>query len=145
MKKTIGNLYGMRTWVEYGFRQCQQELGGTDYRLTQYAQIEKWWEMILSAYLMISLNSQPFLSLNRSESQNSKSSKAQVYCSIHSQWDRSGGWKSVLNNFRLLIQPTLLFWSIIPWLYIFPSSYLLRGFNKLINSINQFQSFYPEG
>ena len=94
---------------------------------------------------MISLNSQPFLSLNRSESQNSKSSKAQVYCSIHSQWDRSGGWKSVLNNFRLLIQPILLFWSIIPWLYVFPSSYLLRGFNKLISSINQSQSFYPEG
>jgi len=41
IKKTIGNLYGMRTWVEYGFRQCKQELGWTDYRLTQFAQIEK--------------------------------------------------------------------------------------------------------
>jgi SRSO17 transposase len=27
MKKQIGNLYGLRTWVEYGFRQCKQELG----------------------------------------------------------------------------------------------------------------------
>jgi len=135
----------MRTWVEYGFRQCQQELDGTDYRLTQYEAIEKWWEMILRAYLMISLNSKLFLSLNRSESENTKSYKAQVNCSVHSQWDRSGSWKSVLKNFRLLIQPTLLFWSILPWLQVFPSSYLLRGFNKLINTVNQFQSFYPEG
>jgi len=33
LKKIVGNLYGLRTWVEYGFRQCKQELGGTDYRL----------------------------------------------------------------------------------------------------------------
>ena len=52
MKKTIGNLYGLRTWVEYGFRQCKQELGWTDYRLTKFSQIEKWWELIMSAYLM---------------------------------------------------------------------------------------------
>ncbi|MDJ1175127.1 hypothetical protein [Roseofilum capinflatum] len=50
-----------------------------------------------------------------------------------------------MNNFRLLIQPTLLFWSIVPWLDVVPSSYLLRGFNKLINGVNQFESFYPSG
>jgi SRSO17 transposase len=27
VKKILGNLYGLRTWVEYGFRQCKQELG----------------------------------------------------------------------------------------------------------------------
>lgn len=31
IKKTLGNLYGLRTWIEYGFRQCKQELGWTDY------------------------------------------------------------------------------------------------------------------
>jgi SRSO17 transposase len=30
LKKTLGDLYGLRTWVEYGFRQCKQELGWTD-------------------------------------------------------------------------------------------------------------------
>ncbi|WP_242058010.1 transposase, partial [Nostoc sp. FACHB-857] len=34
LKKTLGDLYGLRTWVEYGFRQCKQELGWTDYRFT---------------------------------------------------------------------------------------------------------------
>jgi hypothetical protein len=101
--------------------------------------------MIMNAYLMISLNSQSFLSLKSSEVQNLTGAKAQVDCSIHSQWDGSSSWKSVLKNFRLLIQPTLLFWSIVPWLDVFPSSYLLRGFNKLINTVNQFQSFYPSG
>ncbi len=32
IKKRLGNLYGLRTWVEYSFRQCKQELGWTDYR-----------------------------------------------------------------------------------------------------------------
>jgi len=29
MKQQLGNLYGLRTWIEYGFRQCKQELGWT--------------------------------------------------------------------------------------------------------------------
>lgn len=51
----IGNLYGLRTWVEYGFKQCKNELGWADFRVTHYEQIERWWEMISSAYLMVSL------------------------------------------------------------------------------------------
>ena len=51
MKKTLGNLYGLRTWVEYGFRQCKQELGWTDYRFTNFSEINKWWEIIFSALL----------------------------------------------------------------------------------------------
>jgi SRSO17 transposase len=34
IKKSLGNLYGLRTWIEYGFRQDKQELGWTDYRFT---------------------------------------------------------------------------------------------------------------
>ena len=99
----------------------------------------------MSAYLLISFNTQPFLSLNSSDSQNCRISQTNVDCSVHEQWNQSGGWKNVLNNFRLLIQPTLLLWSIFPWVDVFPNSSLLLGFNKLIDSINQFQSFYPSG
>jgi hypothetical protein len=28
IKKSLGNLYGLRTWIEYAFRQDKQELGG---------------------------------------------------------------------------------------------------------------------
>ena len=80
--QVLGNLYGaeftatcdsdfksesvgrLRTWVEYSFRQCKQEPGWTDYRFTNFNEINKWWEIILSCYLMISLNTQDFLSLN---------------------------------------------------------------------------------
>jgi SRSO17 transposase len=38
----VGNIYGERTWVEYGFRQSKNEFGWSDYRLTHYSDIEKW-------------------------------------------------------------------------------------------------------
>ena len=65
MKRILGNLYGLRTWVEYGFRQCKQELGWTDYRFTNFNEINKWWELIFSAYWMISSHSKVFDGLNQ--------------------------------------------------------------------------------
>ena len=42
LKKILGDLYELKTWVEYGFKQCKQELGWTDYRFTNFQHIEKW-------------------------------------------------------------------------------------------------------
>jgi SRSO17 transposase len=53
----VGNLYGLRNWVEYGLKQSKNELGWADFRVTDYAQIQKWWEVVMSAYLLVSLNS----------------------------------------------------------------------------------------
>lgn len=36
LKKTLGDLYGLRTWGEYGYGQCKQKLGWTDYRFTAF-------------------------------------------------------------------------------------------------------------
>jgi SRSO17 transposase len=57
IKKNLGNRYGLITWIEYAFRQDKQELAWTDYRFTNFPDIEKWWEIIFSVYLIISLNS----------------------------------------------------------------------------------------
>jgi hypothetical protein len=81
LKKILGNLYGLRTWVEYGFR----------------------------------------------------------------QWNHQTGWRNVLNNFRLIIQLTLLLWLIFPWLEIFPNSSLLLGLYRLIHTMNQFQPLLLSG
>lgn len=35
----VGSIYGVRTWVEYGFKQCKNELGWADFRVTHYEQI----------------------------------------------------------------------------------------------------------
>ena len=146
LKKTLGNLYGLRTWVEYGFRQCKQELGWTDYRLTNFQQIEKWWEIIFCGYTMISLNSPAFLSLNQSHQIETEVQEIHSDSfSNHQQWNHEGGWKNVLNNLRLIVQPILLFWLIYPWLDIFPNSNLLLGFNQLISAMNQFKPFYSSG
>jgi len=46
----------LRNWVEYGLKQSKNELGWADFRMTSYAQIERWWEIVMSAYLLVSLH-----------------------------------------------------------------------------------------
>lgn len=57
--KQVGNLYGLRNWVEYGLKQSKDELGWADFRMTDSSQIQKWWEVVMSAYLMVSLHTVP--------------------------------------------------------------------------------------
>lgn len=142
LKKIVGNLYGLRTYVEYGFRQCKQELGWTDYHFTNFKDVEKWWSIIFSVYTMISLNSPAFLALNLSDKALANPNNDLAKFSDHQQWNHQSGWKNTLNNLRLIVQPILLFWLIYPWLEIFPNSNLLLGFNNLIDIMNQFQPFY---
>ena len=49
---------GLRNWVKYGLKQSKSELGWADFRVTDYSQISKWWEIIMSVYLMVSLHAQ---------------------------------------------------------------------------------------
>ncbi|MGB3204426.1 MAG: IS701 family transposase [Crinalium sp.] len=143
LKKTLGDLYGLRTWVEYSFRQCKQELGWTDYRFTNFQHIEKWWELIFCVYTMISLNSPVFLGLNQSHQiLLGRSENNPVDFTVHPQWNHQIGWKNTLNNLRLIVQPLLLLWLIYPWLDVFPNSNLLLGFNQLIIAMNGFKPFY---
>ena len=95
---------------------------------------------------MISLNSQVFLELDRSPQNNYETKNTPEYFSLHPQWNHKNGWKNVLNNLRLLIQPTILLWANClqqrfapaPWLDIFPDRHLLLGFHNLIAAINRF-------
>ncbi len=146
LKKILGDLYGLRTWVEYGFRQCKQELGWTDYRFINFQHIERWWELIFCVYTMISLNSPAFLGLNQSHKiETEVQENSSVDFANHQQWNSGYGWKNTINNWRLIIQPLLLFWLIYPWLDIFPNSHLLLGFNHLIAAMNQFKPCYASG
>lgn len=58
--RSVGSQYTLRTWIEYGFKQVKNELGWHDYRLTDFASIERWWELIFSAYLLVSLHAEQF-------------------------------------------------------------------------------------
>lgn len=51
-------------------------------------------------------------------------------------WDRGKGWKNILNNLRLILQPFVLFNFIKPWLQVFTVPKLSEGFFKLQMLVN---------
>jgi len=145
LKEKLGNLYGNRTWVEYGFRQGKQELGWTDYRFTGFSEIEKWWEMIFSAYLMVSLEALVILRIQQSELGETEEHNLTIKTLEHPDWNLVKNWKNVLNNLRLLTQPLLMFHLIEPWLDSLPNYHLLLGFNALLAELSQFQFYFSSG
>jgi SRSO17 transposase len=133
LRHSLGNAYGLRTWIEYGFKHSKNELGWADYRLTDYPAIERWWELVFSAYLMVSLQT-PVL-------QTPVSPVRPVDTTLvakHPDWLSSSGWKHTLNNLRLLIQPFVALWVLLPWLSVFALPALATNLHRLIAAINAF-------
>lgn len=125
----VGNLYGLRNWVEYGLKQSKNELGWADFRLTNYRQIERWWEMVMSAYLLVSLHTN---ALHQAQSQTSIKCEAQpqaiaLKLALLPFWNQPMGWKQALNNLRLVIQPLVILNLLEPWLNLFPIPRLSAG------------------
>jgi SRSO17 transposase len=128
----VGNIYGLRTWVEYGFKQCKSELGWADFHLTKYSDIAKWWELICCSFLLISSlayspdddTQAPALSVCQSE--------LERYLSTHPDWSHKSGWKSMLNNIHLLLLPLLAFNLVKPWLKVFNTPLLVDAFATLL-------------
>jgi SRSO17 transposase len=135
--KEVGNLYGLRTWVEYGLKQSKNELGWADFRVTDYSQIEKWWEIVMSAYLMVSLYADP-LQTDFLKTRSINDNLVVLKFSSHCHWNEGKGWKNLINNLRLIIQPFCCFNQIKPWLSVFPIPQLSLGFPRLIALMNFF-------
>ena len=138
----VGNLYSLRNWIEYGFKQVKNELGWADFRLTDYSSIERWWEIIFSAYLLISLHAQAFKNeaVRDSLQLDSKLLQSIEEYSLHPYWETGTNWKSALNNLRLIIQPYIFWFLIEPWLRVFPLPGMKRSFFKLIEIMNCFRA-----
>lgn len=140
--KEVGNLYGLRNWVEYGLKQSKDELGWADFRMTDYSQIQKWWEVVMSAYLMVSLHTNPLSPDLTSKLDDSIAPIVKRFDS-HAQWNQGTGWKNTLNNLRLVIQPFIFFNLIKNWLKVFPIPHLSLGFSRLIALMNYFPGAIP--
>lgn len=125
----IGNQYGFRTWIEYGLKQAKDTLGWADFRVTCYEQIEKWWELVMSVFLMVSLFADAF---------NDTCPLSHQQFAKHPWWNNQRGWKNLLNNLRLIIQPLICFNWLKRWLAVFPSISLEAGFEQLMHKMNQF-------
>ena len=104
----VGNLYGQKNWVEYGLKQSKNELGWADFRFTNYADIQKWWELVCSAYLIVSSHSYQLEHTLDSVARKQKLGAVNIL-SEHPDWDRDIGWKNILNNLRLILAPWLCF------------------------------------
>ena len=99
IRTTIGNTYGLRTWIEYGFKHAKNELGWADYRVTDYAEIERWWEIIFSAYSLVSFQCPVFHPLAQEAAPEQASQDTPVeHFAEHPWWDQGQGWKNTLNN-----------------------------------------------
>ena len=133
--KEVGNLYGLRNWVEYGLKQSKNELGWADFRVTDYNRIEKWWEIVMSAYLMVSLQSEQLNEPREATLDLAKPAKEEI--KKHSWWDEGKGWKNILNNLRLFVQPLCYFNLLKPWLVVVFTPQIIRLFCRLFFQLNQ--------
>src|SRR5580704_7344152 len=82
--------------IEYGFKQAKDELGWADFRLTDAASIERWWELVMCAYLFVSLQA-PAIALAPTDLAEPASPAA---ARQHPSWTDDASWTHRLNNLR---------------------------------------------
>jgi SRSO17 transposase len=125
IERTVGNTFGLRTWIEYGFKHAKDDLGWADYRVTDSASIERWWELVMSAYTLVSLQSADVAALGHLAPMPQPPAAADELASrpalhAHPAWETGSGWKQHLNNLRLLLQPYVCSCLLLPWLALVP-------------------------
>jgi SRSO17 transposase len=126
--KEVGKIYGVRQWIEYGFKQCKSELGWADFRVTHCNQIQKWWELIMCAYCMVCLYEEDF---------NPTLNSVPKHHQNHEKWNKEGSWKKWLNNIRLIIGVLNAINFVKGWLKVFSFAHILDNLTKLFNKVNE--------
>ena len=151
--KTVGNTLGWRTWVEYGFKHAKDDLGWADDRVTDSAAIERWWELVMSAYTLVSLqrlgdaaHDQPATTPRAEAAPEVPLPDDSTPLEAHPAWDTGSGWKHHLNNLRLLLQPYGCSCLLLPWLQLVPLPHLQAvqtGLAALGSLVNTFRLALP--
>jgi hypothetical protein len=121
IEPTVGNTFGLRTWVAYGLKHAKDDLGWPDDRLTAAASSERWWERVMRADTLVSL--QPLVGAAPSTVPVPPATPAAAPppptpLAAHPAWDGGTGWKHELNNLRLLLQPFVGTCLLLPWLHL---------------------------
>jgi SRSO17 transposase len=151
IERTVGDTFGLRTWVEYGFRHAKDDLGWADFRVTDAAAIERWWELVMSAYTLVSLQSltdatrdQPAPAVQPAPAPVPPAPSDPL--ETHPAWDAGTGWKHHLNNLRLLLQPHVCSCLLLPWLALAPPPHahaIQAGLAALGSLVNTFRLALP--
>ena len=139
IEQSVGNTFGLRTWIEYGFKHAKDELGWADFRLTDAPSIERWWELVMCAYLFVSLQA-PALATAPADPAEPASPAAALQ---HPAWTDDASWKHRLNNLRLLLQPFVCTCLLLPWLRLYPLPHLTAGLADLCALMNTYHPLYP--
>jgi len=146
IERTVGNTFGLRTWIEYGFKQAKDELGWADYRLTDAHSIERWWELVMGAYLLVSLQA-PALAVvpagNADEPAPAPAAGPPAAADQHPAWTDDASWKHRLTNLRLFLQPFVCACLLLPWLRIHPLPHLSAGLADLCALMNTYHPLVP--
>lgn len=138
IERMVGNTFGLRTWIEYGFKQAKDELGWADYRLTDAHSIARWWELVMSAYTLVSLQS-----LATAAAAAAQQAVPPAPVTAHPHWATDASWKHQLNNLRLLLQPYVCAALLLPWLRLFDLPHLQRGLADACSLMNAFHLLVP--
>ncbi len=150
IEQTVGNTFGRRTWSEYGCKHAKDDLGWADYRLTEYPAIARWWEIVMSAYTLVSLQTPAVAALGHVATAPpptpQKPPSPPTPLDAHPAWETGTGWKPHLNNLRLLLQPSVCTGLLLPWLALVPLPHAHRvqtGFAALASLVNTFHLALP--
>jgi hypothetical protein len=148
IEQTVGNTFGLRTWSEYGFKHAKDELGWADYRVTDSASSARWWELLMSAYTLVSLQRPAFAALGHVAPgpQAAAAPPPTAALDTHPAWDTGSGWKHHLNNLRLLLQPSVCACLLLPWLPLVPLPHaqaVQTGLAALGSLVNTFRLALP--
>ena len=87
---------------------------------------------------MISMQAPVFRSADAPESNRNETVYAQ-----HPWWATGTGWKHMLNNVRLIIQPYICCCWLAPWLRVFAMPMLRESFGGLKAAMNHFRCYVP--
>src|SRR5258706_3459729 len=150
IEQTVGNTLGLRTWIEYGFKHAKDDLGWADYRMTDAASIERWWELVMSAYTLVSLQTPDLAALGHVASppppRVPEAPAPVAPLEAHPALDTRNRWGQHLNNLRLLFQPYTASCLLLPWLHLFPFPHVQAvqtGFAALGSLVNTFRLALP--
>src|SRR5258708_16012214 len=140
IERTVGNTFGLRTWIEYGFKHAKDELGWADSRLTEAHSSARWWELVMCAYLLVSLQA-PALAVARAVAAAdapaaTPAAGPPAVARQHPAWTDDASWKHRLTNLRFFLQPFVCASLLLPWLPIHPLPHLSPGLPALCPLIN---------
>ena len=137
----MGCAPGLNTAVAH----AKNELGWADFRVTDYPSIQRWWELVSCTYVLVSLQSPVFQhATDASESSHlSTVATPPEHFSEHRWWDSGQGWKNILNNLRLMLQPSVFHCLLLPWVLLFDIPGFRAGFSQLIGIMNSLHAALP--